>query len=63
MRDQSAPADSREWQAACTSSSRKVFRGGSFRSYPQQMRSAARFSYPASEAGFDLGFRVARELN
>jgi formylglycine-generating enzyme required for sulfatase activity len=42
--------------------SRRSLRGGSWRSAPQNMRSARRGFYPDQSRYFDVGFRVARSL-
>ena len=55
-----APSDgSARIQPGCAS---RVIRGGSFLQPPHFLRSANRFELAADQAGFGLGFRVARTL-
>ncbi|MBX3692681.1 SUMF1/EgtB/PvdO family nonheme iron enzyme [Dokdonella sp.] len=55
-----APRDSTAWvNPGCA---RRVIRGGSWGSAPEQVRSAWRLGVPASERSARVGFRVARDL-
>ncbi|HRQ64508.1 MAG TPA: SUMF1/EgtB/PvdO family nonheme iron enzyme [Xanthomonadaceae bacterium] len=55
-----APADGRAWvNPGCD---RRVLRGASWASAPDQARSAFRINAPADTRGARVGFRVAREL-
>jgi formylglycine-generating enzyme required for sulfatase activity len=55
-----APRDSTAWiNPGCT---RRVIRGGSWGSAPDQVRSAYRLSAPADSRSARVGFRVARDL-
>lgn len=54
-----APNDGRTWASGdCT---RRVLRGGSWFNRPQRLRSAARYSHPATTRYLDVGFRMARD--
>ncbi|MGO9170405.1 MAG: SUMF1/EgtB/PvdO family nonheme iron enzyme [Rhodomicrobium sp.] len=55
-----APADGSSWQEATCA--RRVARGGSWRSGPDALRSAARNAFPPSHSRSTLGFRVVREI-
>jgi formylglycine-generating enzyme required for sulfatase activity len=59
----SAPADSSAWKEAgggyCA---RRVIRGGSWIT-PGNLRSSVRYSFPASNLTYDVGFRLARDLD
>ena len=55
-----APRDSQAWiNPGCT---KRVVRGGSWGSAPDQVRSAYRLSITADTRSARLGFRVVREL-
>lgn len=55
-----APRDSKAWiNPGCE---RRVIRGGSWGSSPEQVRSAYRLSVPADARSARVGFRVVREL-
>lgn len=54
------PDDGSPWTSG--PQSRRVVRGGSWKDGPSSMRSAARRSFGAAEAGFNIGFRLARKL-
>ena len=56
-----APADgSARLSGDCA---RRVLRGGAWTALPWNLRSAFRFTLPAVNRGYDLGFRVARTIN
>src|SRR5262249_41665006 len=55
-----APADGSAWIGGdCT---RRIFRGGSWLTKPEFLRSAFRVGVPIDDRNSDLGFRVARTL-
>ena len=58
-----APQVALTWTAVATATSYRVYRGGSWDSWPPHLRSAGRFrSGPAARA-YIIGFRVARTLS
>jgi formylglycine-generating enzyme required for sulfatase activity len=57
---QGAPTDSSEWTGG--DCSRRVVRGGSWNSYPRDLRSARRYGYASDSRYRPLGFRVGRTL-
>jgi formylglycine-generating enzyme required for sulfatase activity len=59
---QGAPIDGSAWTSVIGCIGR-VFRGGTWGSRPQALRSANRLSWTASRRGNGLGFRLARSLN
>jgi formylglycine-generating enzyme required for sulfatase activity len=60
---QQAPADGSAWTTACSDSSRRVVRGGSWIDRPQGLRSAIRVKRVAGYRDYVHGFRLARTLN
>jgi formylglycine-generating enzyme required for sulfatase activity len=57
-----APSDASARTTACTDSSRRVLRGGSWGSYPGFLRSADRGGDTSDYRNIDDGFRVARPV-
>ena len=56
-----APADGSAWESGDCSA--RMLRGGSWRSFPGDLRSAARVRCSAEFRGNHVGFRVARALD
>jgi len=56
----SAPSDGSAWTTACTDNSRRVLRGGSWNSIPENLRSAVRLGVTTVDRNNNLGFRVGR---
>jgi formylglycine-generating enzyme required for sulfatase activity len=61
--NQGAPTDGSSWTTACSDSSRRVLRGGSWVDFPQFLRAALRYGFTADYRGNVVGFRVARTLH
>jgi formylglycine-generating enzyme required for sulfatase activity len=57
-----APIDGSAWTIACTDNRRRVLRGGSWGSVPQDLRSAYRAKNSTAIQGKFIGFRVGRTL-
>jgi formylglycine-generating enzyme required for sulfatase activity len=55
------PDDGAAWLTGSTS--RRVLRGGSWRSDPLELRSAFRLHYSPMDRGSDIGFRLARTIS
>ena len=55
-----SPTDGGAWESG--DCSRRVLRGGSWFSFPRNLRSAIRFRYSSANRDLDYGFRVARTL-
>ncbi len=60
---QGAPTDGSAWVTSCTEGSRRVLRGGSWNSYPQNLRAAHRNGNTTDDRYYYSGFRVARTLS
>ena len=56
-----APADGSAWESG--DCGLRVFRGGTYFSRPEHVRSAVRGPEPPGNRGYDVGFRVARTLD
>jgi formylglycine-generating enzyme required for sulfatase activity len=59
---QGAPSDGSAWTRPRENCRQRVVRGGSWRTYPQALRSAARFFSTDRDRDFAQGFRVGRTL-
>ena len=57
-----APSDGSAWNINCYDEDRRVSRGGSWGSFPRNLRSAARFRLGARNRSYYNGFRIARPL-
>jgi formylglycine-generating enzyme required for sulfatase activity len=58
-----APSDGRVWEDAANGDcNERVFRGGSWDQFPNQLRSSDRFKVAPKRTNDNLGFRVARTL-
>lgn len=59
---QGGPVDGSPWIGSCSDDDLRVVRGGSWRNFPRDSRSASRARAPGDQRYFNVGFRVAKTI-
>lgn len=60
---QGSPSDGSAWVDACSEPGSRVVRGGSWRNFPSDSRSASRARSHSARSYFNVGFRVAKSIS